>query len=51
MGTMNARVFPEPVAASTATSLCDSKCGMAAACMGVHRWKLEWTDYTTTKFS
>jgi hypothetical protein len=38
-GTTKARVFPEPVAASTATSLCDSSSGMVAACTGVHRRK------------
>jgi len=47
-GTMKARVFPEPVAASTATSLCDSRCGMAAACTGVHRWKPPRSRASTT---
>lgn len=36
-GTTKASVLPEPVAASTATSLCESSSGMAAACTGVHR--------------
>jgi hypothetical protein len=47
-GTMNARVFPEPMAASTATSLCDNRCGMAAAWTGVHRWKPSRSSASTT---
>lgn len=47
-GTMKARVFPEPVAASTATSLCDSRCGMVAACTGVQRRKPPRCSASTT---
>lgn len=34
IGMRNASVFPDPVQASTATSLFDKKSGMAAACTG-----------------
>lgn len=35
MGTTNARVLPEPVHASTATSLFPANNGMVASCTGV----------------
>jgi hypothetical protein len=35
MGTTNASVLPEPVTASTTTSLCRMKRGIVAACTGV----------------
>ena len=47
-GTMKERVFPEPVAASTATSLCDRRCGMVAACTGVQRRKPPRCSASTT---
>lgn len=34
-GITNARVFPEPVTASTTTSLCFMKSGIVDACTGV----------------
>lgn len=46
-GSKKARVLPEPVAASTATSLCEQRRGMVAACTGVA--KLKPKDCSTSR--
>ena len=47
-GTTKAKVFPEPVAASTATSLKLQSKGMVAAWTGVQKWKPDWVRASRT---
>jgi hypothetical protein len=47
MGMMNARVLPEPVQASTATSLLPENSGMTASCTGV-AWVKDWDRSTSS---